>query len=187
MAWTPKSFGQYWSHPIFTPRGCLHFWNELVSSFWRGELYWHGARLGAWQIDAVIVVSSTLFLLAFVVAEVAGIGGAAAGNRLDNAMCLLVFALSVAILIFSSVSFDFGTCCYPSRQCPYFTSGRLILGALAPFLIMYLRGLDVLQGWLRWKHAGLSVLIVLVGLMIVWEGTLLSDVCASPYNWFHLP
>jgi len=98
-----------------------------------------------------------------------------------------IFALFVAVLIFASIAFDFGDCFYPSRARPYVTSGRLILGALIPFWIMYLRGLESLLGRLRWKYAPLAALLALVLLMAVSEAVLVlsTDVFASPYNWYH--
>jgi len=38
--------------------------------------------------------------------------------------------------------YDFHDCFYPSREHPYFTSGRLLLGALIPFLLLFVFGLD---------------------------------------------
>jgi hypothetical protein len=36
---------------------------------------------------------------------------------------------------------DFGYCVYPSRNFPYFASGRLIAGCLVPFALLYVYGL----------------------------------------------
>ncbi len=55
---------------------------------------------------------------------------------------LASFAASVAFLAITSMAFDFGACFYPSRAHPFFTSGRLITGALIPFVILYVHGLD---------------------------------------------
>jgi hypothetical protein len=42
LGWTRKPFDDWWQHPIFTPRGLWVFWWNLIASFWRGEVSWHG-------------------------------------------------------------------------------------------------------------------------------------------------
>jgi hypothetical protein len=66
-------------------------------------------------------------------------------------MCfgLLSFVAPVAFLAFISIRFDFGDSFYPSRAEPYLWSGRYISGALIPFVILYVYGLERA---LRWTH-----------------------------------
>src|SRR5205823_3145736 len=45
LGWTRKPFGDWWQHPIFTPRGVWIFWSDLIASFWRGEVSWHSRPL----------------------------------------------------------------------------------------------------------------------------------------------
>ncbi len=189
MTWTPKLLGQYWHHPIFTPGGLVFFWSNLTATIWRGEVLWHRANLAAGPIDIFYLVSSTGFLLTFVIAGLIAGGTARAEIRTAAMFCLPLFAMCVAVLVLFSISFDFGigTFYYPSRQFPYFTQGRLILGALVPFLIMYLGGLEAILRWLRLSFARIPVLIVLVDLMAISEIAYSMDVFASQYNWFHLP
>ena len=47
--------------------------------------------------------------------------------------------VSLALL---SIQFDFGNCINPSREHPYFTSGRLLSGALIPFAVVYVYGVS---------------------------------------------
>ena len=187
MTWTPKPLGQYGNHPIFTAAGFVAFWNALLTTFWRGQVMWHGDPLAAGPLDLFYVASSTVFLLVFAIATVAGGANMPRPTRLANAFFLVVFALSVAILIHSSIQVDFGHCFSPSRQWPFFSQGRMILGALVPFLIMYLSGLESLLGWLGLRFLRLPLLIILVDVMAVAEIAYSMDVFASPYNWFHLP
>jgi hypothetical protein len=65
--------------------------------------------------------------------------------------------------------------------------GRLILGALVLFLIMYLSGLQSLLDWLHLSFLRLPLLILLVDIMAVAQIVYSLDVFASQYNWFHLP
>ena len=151
-----------------------------MSTFWQGEFYWHGTRLATWSVDAVYVVSSTLFLLTFVIGHIARGGRKNGESRLSAVSCLLVFALYLALLVLVSVSFDFGACFYPSREWPYLSSGRLILGALVPFLIIYLGGLDVLLSWLRLSLVRVPAIIVIVGIMAVSEIVLIEQRIREP-------
>ena len=83
-------------------------------------MYWYGDDLAAAPIDVFYFVSSTAFLLSYAIAAVAKWGSNPAETRLAAGLCWLLFALSVAILILISVSFDFGTSIYPSRNCRSF-------------------------------------------------------------------
>ena len=169
MGWTPKSIGEYWHHPIFTPGGWLEFWRGLTTTLWRGEFLWHRVFLTIGPIDEFYFLSSTLLLLSFIVASLRGGRRAPAATRSAAMVCLPLFVLSVAMLILFSISYDFGTgpFNYPSRESPYFTQGRLILGALVPFLIMYLSGLESLLDGLRLSFLRWPLLILLVDLVAI--------------------
>jgi hypothetical protein len=186
LTWTSKPLGQYANHPIFTPGGFLSFWSALVTTFWRGENLWHGYPLAAGPLDTFYVTSTTLCLLAFLLAALAGGAKANVASWWAGIFCSLILALSVALLILCSISVDFGTCFYPSRTWPFLSSGRLILGALVPLLIMYLSGLESLLDWLRLSFARLPLLVIVAGLMAIAEIVYSLDVFASQYNWFHL-
>ena len=185
--WTPKPFSEYWHHPIFGLDGFLYFWSNLFVTFWRGETSWYGGDLAATPIDALYFVSSTAFLLASAIAAIAKRGSAQAETRLAAGFCWLLFALSVAILVQVSLSFDFGTSFYPLRRFPFDYSGRLIMGSLVPFLILYLAGLDALLGWLRLGFLRVPLLIILAGFIVIWEILYTLPVFASQYNWYYLP
>jgi 4-amino-4-deoxy-L-arabinose transferase-like glycosyltransferase len=189
MDWTPKSVGQYWDHPIFTFQGCVCFTSELASTLWRGEILWRRKELAAAGMDTFYAWSSAVFLLAFVVASFARVRKSPRKVCLAAMLCLLMVALYVALLIFLSISFDFGSGVFgrPSRAWPYFANGRMMLGALVPFLIMYLGGLVVLLGWLRASFLRLPLLILTVDVIALSEIGYSLDVFASQYNWYHLP
>ena len=96
--------------------------------------------------------------------------------------CLLA---AVAFLGFLSIIYDFHDCYYPSREHPYFTSGRLMLGALIPFLLLFLYGMD--SAWAGEKQlgapAGSGRLILF---MLVSEITIDWRIFPNAYNWFHM-
>ena len=73
---------------------------------------------------------------------------------------------------------------------PYFVQGRLISGVLVPFLVLYLRGIQVatspLPGRARAPAAWCCVAAV-VAVVVVSEIALSSKIFLSEYNWYHLP
>ena len=89
-----------------------------------------------------------------------------------------------------SLAFVFDANTNPPVSHPYFVQGRLISGVLLPFLLVYVRGLEVATSRLPahtaraagWLTLGALVLAVLVSeLVLVWP------VFASAYNAYHLP
>jgi hypothetical protein len=62
------------------------------------------------------------------------------------------FIAAIAFLGFLSLIYDFHNCVYPSREHPYFLSGRLMLGALIPFVMLYVYGLDRALGCVKNRH-----------------------------------
>ena len=189
MTWTAKPIAQYANHPIFTPQGWMCFWRELVSTLWRGEVLWHREQLAAGAMDAFYTWSSTAFLLVFAVATAVRIKKTPAAGRAAAMLCLLMVLLYVALLVFLSISFDFGQGTFgrPSREWPYFANGRMMLGALVPFLIVYLGGFEVLLGWLRIGFLRLPLLLLVVAIIGLSEVMYSMAVFASWYNWYHLP
>ena len=189
MTWTPKPLGQYFDHPIFTPQGWMCFWRELVSTLWRGEVLWHREQLAAGGMDTLYTWTSTTFLLVFVIASVGRIRKNPAERSTAAMFCAVMVLVYVASLVLLSISVDFGQGMFgrPSHEWPYFANGRMMLGALVPFLILYLGGLEVLLGWLRIGFLRLPLLILLINGMVLWEAIYSMDVFASRYNWYHLP
>jgi hypothetical protein len=188
IGWTPKSFGQYWHHPIFTPGGALFFWNMLTTTVWRGEVSWHYYDLAGGPINVFYVLSTTVFLTIFIFVAMTGHGKTTVEVRSTATTCLLLFLLFAALPFLISVTIDFGTIHRSlRRECPYFASGRLVLGALVPFLIMYLGGLEVFLDRLRLSFLRVPLLIVLIDSLLLTEIVYSLDVFASQYNWYHLP
>jgi hypothetical protein len=187
LGWTQKPVGQIFNHPLFTPRGIYDFWSELLARFWRGEVVWHLQQLVPAAADQFFIWVSTLFLAAAAVRWWRSRRPSApTETRLDGYL-LVAFAASVLFLMVLSLQFDFGFSLYPSRDRPYFTSGRLMLGALVPFLIVLVRGIEfACSKWApqrgpKWVVAAIAVVSFLAPL------NLLLSAASSEYNWFHLP
>jgi Predicted membrane protein (DUF2142) len=182
LGWTRKPFGDWWQHPIFTPRGLWIFWSDLMATFWRGEVSWHGQPL-RWAVADGFYAISTLI---FVVAAIVGLqkcAGLTAFQRQAIGSAILVFLVGVASLALLSIQFDFGNCINPSRAHPYFTSGRLLSGAFIPFAAVYVYGIALLCGRIS---TGLPVVALVVVFVTASEICVNRLVFVSEHNWFHL-
>jgi hypothetical protein len=185
LHWQLKPWGQMLDHPLFSLAGQRFFWRELVKSFYRGDIYWNGAI-------AMDYLPVTLFY--FFVTAVAAIGIASVfigyhrrreerGYRAAVVSVLVVFG-SAFLLIYLSLRFDFGDCPYPSRELPFFTSGRLIAGTLVPVLVFYVCGIAAITR--RNKPAAAGILGVSAIMMLIPQIMFFLHVLKSPYNSFHI-
>ncbi len=182
LGWTLKPFGEWWAHPIFTPHGAWTFGSGLLATFWQGEFLWHREPL-AWPIANLVYVLATLGSLALVLAG--RFGQTTEPQRQALRFALTGFLASAGGLALLSVMYDFGNCFYPSRAHPYFTSGRLALGALVPFMLLFVFGMDRALGRLG-TRAKFLVLAGMILLMLASETATDWPVFSSSYNWFHL-
>jgi hypothetical protein len=182
---TVKPFSEWWHHPIFTPPGLWTFIFGLTATFWRGEILWHWVPLALPLVDWFYVISSIILVLVALVALLPRFKLASGWQRQALALCFLNVAAAVTFLGFLSVIFDFHNNINPSREHPYFTLGRLMLGALIPFLLLYLYGLDRVLNRMSLR-AKFLVLALLILFMLVSEITADWPVFFSQYNWFHM-
>jgi Predicted membrane protein (DUF2142) len=193
LDWTRKPFVEWWQHPIFSPHGLWVFWSDLIATFWRGEVEWHGKRFDWQMADGLYAISS----LVFIAAAVFGLRKSfalSAFQRQAIAVAILIFAAGVAFLVLLSIQFDFGSCVNPSRSHPYFTSGRLLSGAIIPFALSYVYGISCLCRFVtsrfrqtRWIDTT-SPLVVLGAIVLFSQASeilITQPVFASEHNWFH--
>jgi hypothetical protein len=186
LGWTRKPFLDWWQHPIFTPSGLLTFWSETMATFWRGELVWCGRRLALPAVDVFYWISSLLLPGVAMVSLFWKPSGVTAVQRQVLWLSFWSFVASAAFLGLTSIAFDFGGCFYPSAAHPYFTSGRLLCGALIPFLLLYVHGLDKAFGPIKNGAARMLVLGGIVLFMAISEWIIYLPVFSSEYNWYHL-
>ena len=185
LGWTRKPFSDWWQHPIFTPHGVWTFWSDLIASFWRGEVSWHGQPLRWRGADAFYAVSSFLFL-AVAIAGLREQTGLSAFQRQAIGSAILIFLAGVVFLALLSIQFDFGNCIKPSREHPYFTSGRLLSGALIPFAVVYVYGASWICRRSNNTALPLIVLVLIVAFVTTSEILVNRVVFVSEHNWFHL-
>jgi Predicted membrane protein (DUF2142) len=186
LGWTRKPVGNWWPHPIFTLNGVKEFWPELIASFWRGEFIWHGKRLAFQAIDAFYWVSSTLAIGLVVISLFPRSTKLTGFQRQALWLAFWSFAVLVLSVALLSMAFDFGLCVYPSREHPFFTSGRLLSSAAVPFFLLYSQAIDDALFWTprMWPRVLLVGAIVFV---ITVSQTILNwPAFSSRYNFFHL-
>jgi hypothetical protein len=183
LGWARKPFADWLDHPIFTPRGFSVFWSDLITNFWRGEVRWHGRPL-SWQVADGFYAISSLVLLVAAIMGLRKREGLSAFQRQAIGIATLSFVTSVGFLALLSIQFDFGSCINPSRTHPYFTSGRLLSGALIPFALLYVYGISSL---LRRVSAVLPLVVLGAIVVFVTTSEILVNrvVFASEHNWFH--
>src|SRR5207248_2475623 len=185
LGWTAKSFSDWWSHPIFTASGSWVFLSELIASFWRGEFMWHAHTIGFAGMDLFYVLSSVGFVLVAITSLLRkGAKNLSETQRRALWMAAACFVTTALFLAFLSLQFDFGACINPSRERPYFFQGRLMAGAMIPFAMLYIYGLNRL---LRATPALVLATIVAVTVAITTSEFLANRVAfSSAYNWFHM-
>jgi hypothetical protein len=172
LGWTRKPFAYWWIHPIFSPAGFWTFSRELIASFWRGEIVWFSQRLASPAVDYFFVVSSVVTIVATVVCVAPRSAKVAEGQRLAIWLSLACCLGSMIFLALLSMAFDFGNCVYPSRDHPYFVSGRLMSGALVPFGLLFVMGLDRIfarfgNDRIKWLALAAVILIATVSQFVI--------------------
>lgn len=184
LGWTLKPFAEWWHHPLFTLPGLWTFLSGLLQTLWQGEFWWHGRPMDLPWADAFYVVPTLCFA---VFAMIQLFRHAATGPQ--SVALWLAFsclAASVGFLAFLSIIFNFGNCFYPSPEHPYFDAGRLMLGAVIPFLLFLLSGVSRLLEGIKNKWAWPTVLLGMILFMLATEIATDWTVFSSQYNWFHL-
>jgi hypothetical protein len=171
-------------HPLFTLEGLTAFLPRLTASFFDGDANWNGHAARSPVSDGFFLAGSAFLpVIGFVVALFRG--RREPKLRLGAGASALLVAAFFGVLVALSLRFDFGGCPYPSRAFPFFTSGRLIAGALVPFLALFAYGLEALLG--RWPVLFAGAVAVTLAMMVVAQLAFVQPTVASPYNWLHLP
>jgi len=185
LGWTTKPFSDWWSHPIFTVQGMWTFFSELIASFWRGEFMWHARTIGFKGMDLFYVLSS-LGLISVAVISLLHRQDKNTGQAQHRVLWIAIACViaTIVFLAFLPLQFDFGTCINPSRERPYFFQGRLMLGALIPFAMLYVYALNRL---LRARSGLVLGAVAAIAIVVTISDFLANRVAfTSAYNWFHM-
>lgn len=186
LGWTIKPFAQWWLHPIFSSQGLWTYLSGILGTFWQGEFWWHGPPLCLRGTNVIYTLLSVVLLAAVIPALSRQSSNVTSVQRRTLQLGLACFIAGLGFFAVASVVYDFHDSINPSRAHPYFTSGRLLLGALIPFVLLIVYGLDRLLGRLEqtWKFSALASMIsamVLLEIIVDWPAF------PSTYNWFHMP
>lgn len=185
LGWTYKPFHEWWHHPIFTPHGFWTFISKLAATFWQGEFLWHGRPLASSVVDTIYLILSGSFVG---IALFSVLRRPAVMPESQRQVLWLSFACIMAAVGFLaglSIIYDFHNCYYPSSAHPYFTSGRLMLGMLIPFMLLFTFGINCALKKFRDVIKFIALAIMILSMLIL-EMVIDWPVFSSPYNWFHM-
>lgn len=186
LGWTLKPFAQWWHHPIFSAQGLWTYLSGQFGSFWQGEFWWHGPPLFLPATNTFYTLLSLLLLTAALPALWVRSPGVTDAQRQAFQVGLSCFIAGLGFFALASIVYDFHGSINPSRAHPFFAAGRLLLGALIPFLLLIVYGLDRLLGRLG-QGGKFTALAAIVSAMVIVEIATDWPVFSSHYNWFHLP
>jgi hypothetical protein len=187
LGWGRRPLAEWLEHPLFGPAGLGAFLAGLARTFWRGEIAWRQATLAHPAADGLYVAASAAGLAL----AAAGLRGARPrAERVAEGAAWVAVLGGVAVLAWLSVRFSYGPTTNPSLARPWFANGRLVAGAMVPFALLAVRGIE--QGLARlaepWRErVAFGALGLLLAAATCSELLLTLPVVASPYNWFHLP
>ena len=185
LRWAHKPFAEWFHHPLFTASGFWFFLKGNLATFWQGEMLWHHQPFASPAVDLTYVLL-TLGALAFTLAALLRRPPQfTASQRAAVGFSFLCVAATFAFFALLSVKYDFQECVYPSRAHPFFVSGRLMLGMLVPFLILFACGLDQLMKRLN-SAVKFFALAALLAFMLASEITIDWPIFPNEYNWFHM-
>ena len=185
LGWTAKPLAEWIHHPLFSASGLWFFLERNIATFWQGEMLWHREPL-AWPGVDLIYVALSLGLLGLTLAAWwTRPAWFAASQRAALGLALLCVLASFAFFACLSVRYDFHDCFYPSREHPFFVSGRLMLGMLVPCLLCFAWGLDRLLYRLQ-NSTKFAVLLGWLAFMLGSELAIDAPIFGNAYNWFHL-
>jgi hypothetical protein len=186
LGWTVLPLAEVLHHPLFTWHGLSYFLVKLTENFWHGEYGWHAMPMRSAGADLFYVISSALMILIFAIDFLGRRRSLPDAQSWAGLQSLFLVASSVLFLATISLAFDYHEHGYPSRLYPYFVSGRIISGALLPFVLIYASGLEVVTSRFHRWIPPVAVLACLMLLITISEIRVRSIVFSSHYNFFAL-
>jgi hypothetical protein len=186
LDWTRKPLTKWWPHPIFSLTGLQEFWPQSIASFWRGEFIWHGRRLASQLSDGFYWISSTLVILFTATGLILWFAKLTRFQRQSLWLAWSSFIVLLLLLVVLSIAFDFGQCVYPSREHPYFISGRLLSAAVVPFVLLCSYALKYAVSRIPGRWPRMILFPGIIVLIAVSQCMLDRPAFSSRYNFFHL-
>jgi hypothetical protein len=184
QTWTPKPLDQLLDHPLFTWAGLCGFLTRLCGSFFEGDVVWHADPVQFGFSETFFVATAASLPVLGVVAILLRRKREPQAAFVAGLSALVVLGY-VALLSVLSLRWDFGINPFPSRAFPFFAFGRLAAGAIVPFLLLYVSGIEALFG--RRPILVAAAATVAATMMVLMQLALLLEARSSEFNWFHLP
>ena len=173
-----KALSDIPDHEFFSPRGVTIFVAGVTTRFWQGELYWNGKQLWRPAHDRFYFVSSVLLTgIAFFAALFGD-----KKRRFAMMCCFVAVGVSIMFLAGLSVAFDYEGL----LNRPFIVAGRLIFGAVVPFSILYMRGLQIMLAPVKLKTLPFLILTAIMIWISIGEAIFTAPVFASGFNAYHL-
>lgn len=185
LTWLPKPFPEWFHHPVFSLQGAWTFWSYFVSAFWQGEMFWHKQPLRLPGVSWFCQLTTTFLLLVTLSKIIRHPPPGSQAEYRALRFSFLLFASAITFMVFISIRFDFNECFYPSRAFPFLVSGRLALGALIPFMLLFVGGLDRILHAISLPLKFLILAAFTLG-MLVAEFATDKAVFFDQYNWYHM-
>jgi len=186
FGWTVRPLAEVAHHPLFTWHGLSHFLGELIANFWFGEYVWHNLPMWSAGAERFYIISSVLTVFVFAADFVRRRKALPRVQLWAGSAAMFLVGSSVLFLAAISLPFDFHGFQYPSRSYPYFVSGRIVSGALLPFLLIYTGGLELVAERFRRLIPPWSALVTVLLFITFSELLVRRVVFSSPYNFFAL-
>ena len=169
---------------LFTGAGFWYFLKGNLATFWCGEQLWHRLPLANETVNLALVGLTLGVISLVVLAWLVRRTGFSAPQRVALSFAILTCLATLAFFALLSIKYDFRDCFYPSRVHPFFVSGRLMLGVLVPFMVLFAAGLERLTRNFQANSKYLLLVFFLVFLAAS-EATTNWVVFPNVYNWFH--
>lgn len=186
LGWTVKPFGEWWHHPIFTPEGLWTYLSGQFGTFWQGEFLWQHQPLALPGSESIYSILSLALLIPAMGTLMPQRLNAANLLRWTLRLSLVCLAAEMVFFALLSVVYDFHDCPNPTREHPYFHAGRMMLGALIPFLLLFVYGMDRALNQFK-AMSKFFILLACLGVMLAVEVATDWPALSNEYNWFHLP
>lgn len=185
LGWTVKPFADWWHHSIFSPHGVWTYLSGQLTTFWQGEFLWHHEPLALPIIDMIYIILSIGLVSVALFNLIPRFASATPIQKQILWTCFASIVALAAFFAFLSIIYDFHNCQNPSREHPYFRAGRMLLGALIPFSLLFTYGLDRLLCLAGVKQIRFIVLAGIILFMLVAEVIIDSPIFRNEFNWFH--
>ena len=143
LAWAPNSFEGIINHPISSPVELFKFIQMSSISFLRGEISYQLYPVSPPWLDLTLFVGFITGLLLMLVFY--------KKHSLQVKTSFIGMVLGFLFLVFLSLAFEYTNSIYPSKEFPFFYSGRVMVGIFPIIIVGIYFGLEGLANKFKLK------------------------------------